>query len=69
MLDFYLVPYFTNFAVENVNEAFVYVTDLKRSYDKIRRNHENCQRGGRVCVCVCVGGGGGGFERTKIISL
>ncbi len=28
MLDFQLVSYFTNFAVQNVNNAFVYVTDL-----------------------------------------
>ena len=28
MLDFQLVSYFTNFAVQNVNKAFVYVTDL-----------------------------------------
>ncbi len=27
-LDFQLVSYFTNFAVQNVNKAFVYITDL-----------------------------------------
>ena len=28
MLDFQLVSYFTNFAVQNVNKTFVYITDL-----------------------------------------
>ena len=28
VLDFQLVSYFTNFAVQNANKAFVYITDL-----------------------------------------
>ena len=28
MLDFQLASFFTNFAVQNVNKAFVYITDL-----------------------------------------
>ncbi len=34
MLDFQLVSYFTNFAVQNVNKAFVHITDLTSTLTK-----------------------------------
>ncbi len=41
MLDVQLVSYFTNFAVQNVNKACVYITDLKST---LRRNNESNDR-------------------------
>ena len=35
VLDFQLVSYFTNFAVQNVNKVFVYITDLTSTLNLI----------------------------------
>ncbi len=35
MLDFQLVSYFTNFTVQNVNKAFVYITDFTATLKKL----------------------------------
>ncbi len=36
MLDFQLVSYFTNFAVQNVSKAFVYITDLTSTLNVLK---------------------------------